>query len=113
LRGIETGRVSKTAIRFELKLVGGVVMEETRIRSPLLSVPETAAYLGMSKDWVYERLKTLIPHVKIGGALRFRKEDVDRYIAFQTIAPMNTRDIRSATSLREVIRECPRKNRKG
>ena len=34
---------------------------------PLLSVKEEAAYLGMSKDWVYENLKRLIPHVKIGG----------------------------------------------
>jgi len=85
---------------------------EARIESPLLSVPEAAAYLGMSKDWVYERLKTLIPHVKIGGALRFRKEDVDRYIASQTVAPMNIRDIRSATSFRELMRESPRKYRK-
>jgi excisionase family DNA binding protein len=86
---------------------------EARIESPLLSVPETATYLGMSKDWVYERLKALIPHVKIGGSLRFRKEDVDRYIASQTIAPMDIRDIRSTISLREVMRERPRKNRKG
>ncbi len=85
---------------------------EARMESPLLSVPEAAAYLGMSKDWVYERLKKLIPHVKIGGSLRFREEDVDRYIASQTVAPINISDIRSATSLREVMRKCPRKNRK-
>ena len=73
--------------------------------SPLLSVKEAAAYLGMSKDWVYERLKSLIPHVKIGGALRFRKEDIDRYIASRTFAPLNTKDIRSPISLREKMRE--------
>ena len=72
---------------------------------PLLSVKEAAAYLGMSKDWVYENLKRLIPHVKIGGALRFRKEDIDRYIASQTVAPLNTKDIRSPISLREKMRE--------
>ena len=75
------------------------------ISSPLLSVKEAAAYLRMSKDWVYENLKRLIPHVKIGGALRFRKEDIDRYIASQTFAPMNTKDIRSPISLRELVRE--------
>ena len=75
------------------------------IDSPLLSVKDAAAYLGMSKDWVYERLKALVPHVKIGGALKFRREDLDRYIASQTVAPMNTRDIRSPVSLREVVRE--------
>ena len=72
---------------------------------PLLSVKEAAAYLGMSKDWVYNRLKSLIPHVKIGGALRFRKEDIDRYIASQTVAPLNTKDIRAPILLREKMRE--------
>lgn len=79
--------------------------------SPLLSVQQAAAYLGMSKDWVYENLKKLIPHVKIGGAIRFRKEDIDRYIASRTFAPMNTRDIRSPISLRELARESRLQNR--
>ena len=73
--------------------------------SPLLSVKEAAVYLGMSKDWVYERLKSLIPHVKIGGTLKFRREDLDRYIASQTVAPMNIRDVKSPANLREVMRE--------
>lgn len=81
------------------------------IQSPLLSVQQAAAYLGMSNDWVYENLKKLIPHVKIGGALRFRKEDIDRYIASRTFAPMNTRDIRSPISLRELARESRLQNR--
>jgi excisionase family DNA binding protein len=72
---------------------------------PLLSVKEAAAYLGMSKDWVYENLKKLIPHVKIGGAIRFRKEDIDRHIASRTVAPLNPKDIRSPISLREKMRE--------
>jgi excisionase family DNA binding protein len=72
--------------------------------SPLLSVAEAAAYLGMSKDWIYERLRTLIPHIKIGGAVRFRRDDIDRYISSQTIAPMNTKDIRSPVALRELMR---------
>src|SRR3990172_7613396 len=37
--------------------------------------------------------------------LRFRKEDIDRYIASQTVAPLNTKDIRSPISLREKMRE--------
>ena len=85
--------------------IGDAMKSESRAASPLLSVAEAAAYLGMSKDWVYERLKALVPHVKIGGALKFRREDLDRYIASQTVAPMNTRDIRSPVSLREVMRE--------
>ena len=85
--------------------IEGAIQSEAGVTSPLLSVAEAASYLGMSKDWVYERLKALVPHVKIGGALKFRREDLDRYIASQTVAPMNTRDIRSPVSLREVMRE--------
>jgi len=73
--------------------------------SPLLSVKEAAAYLGMSKDWIYENLKMLIPHVKIGGALKFRREDLNRYIASRIVVPLNTKDIRSPISLREMLRE--------
>lgn len=77
--------------------------------SPLFSVAQAATYLGMSRDWVYERLKTLVPHVKIGGSLKFRREDLNRYIASQAVAPMNTRDIRCPASLRELMREPRRK----
>jgi excisionase family DNA binding protein len=83
----------------------GAMKVNPGVSSPLFSVAEAAIYLGMSKDWVYERLKTLIPHVKIGGALKFRKEDMDRYIASRTIAPMNVRDVKSPANLRELMRE--------
>lgn len=85
--------------------IEGVMKVDPGVTSPLFSVAEAAIYLGMSKDWVYERLKALIPHVKIGGALKFRKEDLDRYIASQTIAPMNVRDVKSPANLRELMRE--------
>jgi excisionase family DNA binding protein len=85
--------------------IEGVMKVDPGVTSPLFSVAETAIYLGMSKDWVYERLKAMIPHVKIGGALKFRREDLDRYIASQIVAPMNIRDIKSPTNLREVMRE--------
>jgi len=85
--------------------IEGVMKSDSGVNSPLFSVSETAIYLGMSKDWVYERLKTLIPHVKIGGALKFRKEDMDRYIASRIVAPMNVHDVKSPANLRELMRE--------
>ncbi len=92
--------------------IEGAINSEARVTSPLLSVAEAAVYLGMSKDWVYGHLKTLIPHIKIGGALKFRREDLDSYIASQTVAPMNTRDIRSPILLRELMRESRLKNKR-
>jgi hypothetical protein len=39
------------------------------------------------------------------AVIKFRREDLDRYIASQTVVPMNVRDIKSPIDLREVIRE--------
>lgn len=73
------------------------------ISSPLLSVKDAAAYLGMSRDWAYENMKKLIPHVKIGGALRFRKEDVDRYInRLLHVRPKETWNLKTDNSARTI-----------
>jgi excisionase family DNA binding protein len=69
-------------------------MGEPKINiSPLLSVEETALYLGMSKRWVYQTLKKLIPGRKIGHTLKFLKDDLDRFIeksaTFQMAPHMN------------------------
>ena len=79
-------------------------VEQSVIGSPLLGVKQVAMILNVSVDFVYSRLKCSVPFVKVGGALRFRKEDIDRYIAMQTIDPVNIQDIRSPISLREVMR---------
>lgn len=68
--------------------------------SPLLSLEETASYLGMSKSWCYQHLKKYCAHVKIGGTLKFCKEDLDRFIESQRCLPMEARDVKSFVGLR-------------
>ncbi len=68
-------------------------------KSPLLSLEETASYLGMSKQWCYQCLKKVCPHVKIGGALKFHKEDLDCYIESQRSYPLEARDMKSLVGL--------------
>jgi hypothetical protein len=46
----------------------------------LLSVEETAAYLHMSVSWVNQTLKKLCPARKIGGRVKYLKDDLDRFI---------------------------------
>ncbi len=58
------------------------------LRSPLLSVGETASYLRRSRSWVYQELKRYCPHVKIGGALMYRREDLDRFINARVCLPV-------------------------
>jgi len=53
----------------------------TQRTSPLLSVKETASYLGMSERWVYLTLREFCPARKIGRrAVKFLKEDLDRFL---------------------------------
>jgi len=68
--------------------------------SPLLSVEETASYLGMSKSWCYQHLMKYCPRVKIGGKLKFHKEDLDRFIESQRCLPLEARDIKLFIGLR-------------
>ena len=76
----------------------------------LLTVREVAECLRVSKDFVYSTMKRHVPHIKIGGAVRFRKEDLDSYVASRTVPPMNTRDIKSPIDLREIMRKPRRKD---
>ncbi|KNB53616.1 helix-turn-helix domain-containing protein [Streptomyces caatingaensis] len=47
----------------------------------LMSVTDLAEYLGVTPAWVYNNHRALnIPACKIGGHLRFRPADVDRWI---------------------------------
>ena len=48
--------------------------------APLLTVKEAAAYLHMSVSWVNQTLKTLCPAHKIGGRVKYLKDDLDRFI---------------------------------
>jgi len=77
-----------------------------QIRSPLLTVEEAAEYLGMSVSWCNKNLKRLIPYRKLVGALRFHKDDLDKYIERSAHPPIgfNVRDVKSSVSLRELIR---------
>lgn len=47
----------------------------------LMTVDELAEYLGKKPAWIYNNHRTLgIPSRKVGGSLRFRLSEVDRWI---------------------------------
>jgi predicted DNA-binding transcriptional regulator AlpA len=73
--------------------------------APLLTVEETAAYLGMSRQWCYQRLKAICPPVRIGGRIRWLKEDLDGMIQDRkTRITPSIQDIRNNVLLREALR---------
>ena len=47
----------------------------------LLSVQEVGGLLGMGRSWVYEQIRSgQLPGVKLGGSVKVRREDLERYI---------------------------------
>lgn len=50
----------------------------------LLCVGDVAIRLGVPRSWVYERTRRRgrgrLPHLKVGKYVRFRAEDIDRYL---------------------------------
>jgi len=56
----------------------------------LLGVKELAQYLGVSTQWVYERVQLKeIPYIKVGKLLRFRKSGIDTWLDSLKVPPMN------------------------
>jgi len=55
----------------------------------LITPNELAEFLQISKSSVYLLAETRkIPFCKIGGSLRFRKNDIDEYIQKSTFEPL-------------------------
>jgi excisionase family DNA binding protein len=49
----------------------------------LLTINEVAAWLGVSKAWVYDhatRKKPFLPCVRLGELARFRRSEIERFI---------------------------------
>ena len=49
--------------------------------SRLLEADEVAEYLGMRTDWVYREVRAgRLPHIRLGRAVRFRRESIDAWL---------------------------------
>ncbi|MFQ5442243.1 MAG: helix-turn-helix domain-containing protein [Thermodesulfobacteriota bacterium] len=56
----------------------------------LFTVTSLAEYLGVSKQWVYDRIKFKeIPYIKVGKFPRFRKRDIDRWLDSLKVPAVN------------------------
>lgn len=55
---------------------------EDKDSNGLMTVPEVAKYLGYSEGTIYQKVsRGEIPFVKLGHALRFRRSELDAWIA--------------------------------
>lgn len=52
----------------------------------LMTPDELCAYLGVEKPWIYQQTHAKkIPHLKVCGLLRFRKEEIDAWLESQEV----------------------------
>ncbi len=60
-------------------------------RYMIFNVSGLSEYLSVSKKWIYERthLKE-IPYLKVGGQLRFRKLDIDKWLNSYRVPAVDT-----------------------
>ena len=65
-----------------------------RDQETLWSIEDVATYLGVPVGSVYkmtaETARICIPHLKIGGRLRFRKADLDRWLDLLVVSNLDT-----------------------
>lgn len=79
LQGVDVERVSSLPVTSAMMFNGGVGKR-------LLNVEEAAGYLGLKVDTVYKKARLReLPFVKVGRALRFDKQALDRLIEQHTI----------------------------
>lgn len=63
-------------------------------RERLWDIEDVASYLGIPLSSVYKmtapRSTSPIPHLKLGGRVRFRKADIDAWLDLWAVAPTET-----------------------
>lgn len=56
----------------------------------LLTVPQVAEMLGFSESWVRKMVDSgQIPHVRLGGGLRFREDDINTWVDSNAHGPQS------------------------
>src|SRR5918912_2493405 len=83
-------------VHLEEELAGEAsVRPESRKGLDLLSLAEVCQELGMSKSWVFKRIKSgEIPSVRLGHNIKVKREDLEGYLEAQRYHP--TEDKQSA-----------------
>ncbi len=57
----------------------------------LWTVVEVAAYLRVSRSWVYHRLESgLLPHLRVGGLVRFEPKQIRECASSLAMTPSST-----------------------
>lgn len=72
----------------------------------LWTADDVAAYLKVSRSWVYHRAESgRLPHVRVGGLLRFQPNEIRVYVETSSAEPARAKTLSSSrTALRNYRR---------
>ena len=66
-------------------------VKQTNEDDPIFSVKEVAEYLRVDTSFIYKKIQFKeIPHLHVGKYPRFRKGQIDKWLASQTVKPILT-----------------------
>jgi excisionase family DNA binding protein len=73
-----------------IKAITPLLVKSKGEEDPLFTVKTLAKYLGVSDQWVYERVHLHeIPFIKMGKFPRFRRSDIDRWLDTLNTPPIH------------------------
>jgi len=79
-------RIAREVVKAIRPLLGDTWKDKDLI----FSVETLAGYLGVSNQWVYDRIKSReIPYIKVGKFCRFRKRDIDAWLDTMKVPMVN------------------------
>lgn len=78
----------------------------TNTAEPLWTADDVAAYLKVSRSWVYHRAESgRLPHVRVGGLIRFQPHEIRAFIETVSAEPARAKTLSSS---RPALRNYPR-----
>lgn len=72
----------------------------------LWTADDVAAYLKVSRSWVYHRAESgRLPHVRVGGLIRFQPHEIRAFVETSSAEPARAKTLSSS---RPALRNCSR-----
>ncbi len=86
---INTQELVKEISREIIKEIKPLLMSNNEL-DELFSVESLSKYLGVSKQWIYERIHLKeIPYIKVGKFPRFKKSDIEKWLKKNEVPAVN------------------------
>jgi len=87
----DTSELEERIAREVVKAVKPLLADAGKDKDLIFSVETLAGYLGVSNQWVYDRIKSReIPNIKVGKFCRFRKREIDLWLDNMKVPMVNT-----------------------